>query len=354
MGMHDVSNTAPSAVFSLFSPVLSSGAPSTGPATGTTTVSLTGLFFSGTTAVRFGSIPAAFTVLSDTQISAVAPPGVGTVQITVTNNIGTSNQPVYFTYIPVALPLVSSVAPSSGPTDGGTQVTIGGTGLAGATAVRFGSAPAASFTVLSDTQIKAVVPPGLAGPVPIVVTTPSGSSAESVHFYYSAAPVLATVSPPSGPSAGGNTVTLTGSAFTGATAVRFGATAAASVTVLSDTKLTAVAPPGTGTAAVTVVTAAGVSNQLPYVYVAAPTLTAVVPDIGPASGGQSVTLTGTGLTQATAVTFGAIAAPYVVLSDTRIVATSPAGPAGPVDVKVTTAGGQTGPRMYTRVAAPEI
>jgi hypothetical protein len=88
------------------------------------------------------------------------------------------------------VPVVSGIAPASGSTDGRTAVVITGTGLSGATAVRFGSNPAAGFTVDSDTRIRAVSPTGDAGTVDITVTTEGGSSiAGSTHqFTYTYAP----------------------------------------------------------------------------------------------------------------------------------------------------------------------
>ena len=61
-----------------------------------------------------------------------------------------------------------------------------------------------------------------------------------------ASPVVSAIAPPSGPTAGGTPVTITGAGFTGATAVNFGGTAATSFTVVSDTEITAVSPAGTG------------------------------------------------------------------------------------------------------------
>ncbi|WP_199922079.1 IPT/TIG domain-containing protein, partial [Kitasatospora aureofaciens] len=115
-------------------------------------------------------------------------------------------------------------------------------------------------------------------------------------------PVIASVSPASGLA--GAVVTLTGSGFSGATAVRFGAVAAPSFTVVSDTQITATAPAGSGT------------------------VQPVIASVSPASGlaGSVVTLTGSGFTGATAVRFGAVAAPsFTVVSDTQITATAPAG-----------------------------
>ena len=82
-------------------------------------------------------------------------------------------------------PNITLLAPSTGPSSGGTTVTITGSNFTGATAVNFGSTPATSFVVNSDTSITAVAPSG-AGTVDISVTTPSGTSAtvSSDQFSY--------------------------------------------------------------------------------------------------------------------------------------------------------------------------
>ncbi len=79
------------------------------------------------------------------------------------------------------------------------------------------------------------------------------------------------------------------------------------------------------------------------------TLTAVSPGSGPASGGTGVTLTGTGLTGATGLTFDGIAATFVnVVNSTTVTAVTPAHAAGVVDVVIDTpAGGATLPNGYT-------
>ncbi|WP_433734337.1 IPT/TIG domain-containing protein [Nocardia sp. CA-129566] len=81
------------------------------------------------------------------------------------------------------------------------------------------------------------------------------------------APVLTSLNPNFGPASGGNTVEIFGSGFAGKIlTVRFGATAT-TFTVVSDTQLNAIAPPGTGTVNVTVQDLLdGTSNALPYTY----------------------------------------------------------------------------------------
>jgi hypothetical protein len=171
----------------VFSPVPAalSIAPSAGPTAGGTTVTITGSNFTKVRSVSFGTTPAtSFTVDSLTSIRAVSPAApAGTVHVTVTNAFGTSPQltPGFFggpstRFFYVAAPTVTAVSPASGPPGGGTQVTITGTDLAGATAVRFGVDQASSFTVRSATEISAVTPPG-SGTVDVTVTTPYGTSA---------------------------------------------------------------------------------------------------------------------------------------------------------------------------------
>ncbi|MGQ4614740.1 IPT/TIG domain-containing protein [Nocardia sp. R7R-8] len=138
-------------------------------------------------------------------------------------------------------------------------------------------------------------------------------------------PTITSLSPASGPTAGGTTIVLTGTGPTGATAVTFGATPATSFTVDSATQITAVAPAGTGTVQVTATASGGTCNGLPYTYLSVPTLTPAVPNVGPDAGGTIVVLTGTGLSTATAVTFGGTpATSFTVDSATQITADAPA------------------------------
>src|SRR6516225_9841249 len=240
-------------------------------------------------------------------------------------------------------PTVTNVNPNTGPTSGGTSVTITGTNFSDATAVRFGSNAAGSFTVDSATQITATSPAGV-GTVDVTVTTEGGTSAISSgdRFTYVSAPTVTNDNPNTGPTSGGTSVTITGTNFSDVTAVRFGSNAAGSFTVDSATQITATSPAGVGTVDVTVTTAGGtsvISSGDRFTYGSAPTVTNVNPNTGPTSGGTSVTITGTNCSGATAVRFGSNAAgSFTVDSATQITATSPAG-MGTVDVTVTTAGG---------------
>lgn len=245
------------------------------------------------------------------------------------------------------------ISPNQGSTGGGTTVTITGTNLGGATAVHFGI-KLATITANTPTSVTVTSPSG-SGTVPVTVTTPGGTS-NPLSYFYVGAPFKAGLSPDDGVTAGGNTVTITGTGLSTATAVHFG-TASATPTVVSDGQLTVVVPAGTaaGSVGVSVTTAGGTNNGLTYTYVDGPTLGTPVPAVGPTSGGTAVTIPGTNFTTTQSVTIGGAPAPFAVISDTEIAAVTPPGAAGAADVVVTTAGGSaTGTGAFTYIAGPGI
>src|SRR5208282_939200 len=173
-----------------------------------------------------------------------------------------------------------------------------------------------------DTSIT-VTAPATSGTVAVVATNAAGAS--NPLFFTYGPPVVAAVSPNAGPTTGGTVVTITGTGLLNATSVAFGATAASSFTINSDTSITATtAPAAAGTVDVTVTNAAGTSatgaGDL-YTY-GPPVETSLAPTAG--SVGTTVTITGTGLANTTSVTFGGVLATVVSVSDTSITVTAPA------------------------------
>jgi len=85
---------------------------------------------------------------------------------------------------------VTGLSPMLGLAAGGRAVTITGTGLADVTAVDFGSTPAASFSVVSATQIDAVAPANAVGTVDVTVAVAGGTSSLSPNdkFIYDTVP----------------------------------------------------------------------------------------------------------------------------------------------------------------------
>ena len=260
-------------------------------------------------------------------------------------------------------PSVTAIDPTSGPGSGGTQVTVTGSNFANATAVDFGTEPAPTFTISPNgTEIVATSPiPVAAGSVNITVSGPGGTSpatAADVFTYGSAPPLrVTTISPSSGPVAGGTKVTLTGTGLAGTSSVRFGTQAAASFTVNPGGRtVTAVAPLVSGSGRVDIVVTAG-SGTSPanamdvFAFVgrtpshpAAPALRSLAPSSGPLSGGTVVTVHGTGLAHATKVTFGGVPGTELKVdkAGTALTVKAPrAARAGTVRVVVTTSVGST-------------
>jgi hypothetical protein len=118
---------------------------------------------------------------------------------------------------PSSPPTVTKLKPAKGSVGGGTTVIISGTNLTGATAVRFGSVNARSFsvaTIKGVLSIVAVSPAEPAGKVDVTVTTSGGgTSAITSHDRFAFVPTVEGVSPNSGPASGGSTVVVSGTGF---------------------------------------------------------------------------------------------------------------------------------------------
>lgn len=321
-------------------PTVTSVSPASGSASGGTAVTITGTNFTGASAVTFGGVAATgFTVNSATQITATAPAGTGTVDIRVTTGGGTSATSAadQFTYLQ-ALGSSVSFAPdplivggASGvmtitltnpnatnspavnfllttdaftqrnPASPGGTCTVGGASIPTTTTVQFANvvAPPGSCTITLPYR-------GLAagtGTFSVAAFTPSGypqtASASTSITVLPAAPTVTALSPASGPLGGGTAVTLTGTNFTGATAVSFGASPAASFSLDSATQITATAPAGSaGAVDVTVTTPSGTSATAgagnDYTYVAAPSApVTITPANGALTSDNTPTYTGT-------------------------------------------------------------
>jgi hypothetical protein len=166
-------------------PFKQSLSPTFGSTAGGETITITGAGFSSASSVSFGANAAVPTVVSDSQLTVVAPAGAaGSVGVSVTTAGGTNNG-LSYTYL--AAPTLASVVPTQGPESGGTAVTLTGTGLTSTNQVTFDGTPA-PFTVISDTTVSAVTPPGTAGLVDVVLTNDAGSATLTDAFTYLSGP----------------------------------------------------------------------------------------------------------------------------------------------------------------------
>ena len=144
---------------------------------------------------------------------------------------------------PPAPPTVVSVNPPSGPSSGGTSVTISGSGFTSSSAVLFGTVSATSVSFISSSTLVAVAPAaGSLATVDVTVNTAFGSGKLTGGYTYVGAPIISRISPTSGPSTGGTLLNIYGTSFSSATQITVGGLSATSVTFVSPTLMTAVAP----------------------------------------------------------------------------------------------------------------
>jgi formylglycine-generating enzyme required for sulfatase activity len=164
-------------------PFIASVAPGQGTIVGGTPITISGAYFTGATSVTIGGALATnMIVVSSTTITAVTPAhAAGSVSITITTPSRTTTLKNAFSY---ASSSILSIVPNMGWVGGGTQITISGNFLGGATSVTIGGAPATNLIVVSPTTITAVTPTGTLGPADVVVTTPAGTLTSLNGFSY--------------------------------------------------------------------------------------------------------------------------------------------------------------------------
>ncbi|MGZ3633245.1 MAG: IPT/TIG domain-containing protein, partial [Parachlamydiaceae bacterium] len=157
--------------------------------------------------------------------------------------IGKSTNPdlgLVLDYVPFYPPVVSQVTPNTGPSYGGSNVTIFGANFESAqTQVYFGPNKAKEMNIVSDSVLTAETPGGF-GVADVTVVTSAGISAivpEDQYIYVGPAylpPIVDYISPNHGKSKGGTRVKIEGEYFlTDDTFVYFGDSAALEVEVVS-------------------------------------------------------------------------------------------------------------------------
>ncbi|WP_242926236.1 IPT/TIG domain-containing protein, partial [Pontibacter vulgaris] len=313
-------------------------------------MTITGSNFTNTHTVLVGSGAATdFTVVSDTEIKVVVPAFASTGKIQVQSNQGSVFSSD--TYTVTGAPVITSFTPSSGAV--GTVLKITGSNFTGANAVHVGSGAATDFTVVSDTEIKVVVP-AFASTGKIQVQSNQGSVFSSDTYTVTGAPVITSFTPSSG--AVGTVLKITGSNFTGTTQVYVGngIVEAKDFIFLSNTEIQLLVPTQASSGVLRVQSNKGsVSSSGTYTVTGAPTITSFTPASGPV--GTVVTVTGSNFTGATQVYVGnGMATAFTVVSDTELKVTVPAL-ASTGRIVVRTSNGQvTSSGTYSVTGAPVI
>jgi len=258
------------------------------------------------------------------------------------------------------IPFEVSALPASGPNSGGTFVDIHGGGFVnGGTSVFFGGVASPSVSFISTDEVLAMTPAEAPGHTGIAPDTANGFGFDfTAGFDFH--PTVTGVSPSSGPTSGGNSVNISGTGFTGATNVNFGGVGAG-FTVNNDGSITATAPPGAAGSVDVTVTTNGETSFTSffdvYTYVVRPAVTGVSPNVGPTSGGTGVSISGSGFSSASVVSFGGVGAGFSINNDGSITAFAPMHAPGTVDVTVSSPGGTSATSvadLYTYDAPPTV
>ncbi len=301
------------------------------------------------TSVSFGDNSAIdIEVIRDDMISVRTPAGVaGPTDVAVENPNGRYVLENAFSYFDTVTAF--KVEPSDLAANGGTSITVSGTGFSPDTKVLVAGRCCSATNVESSTSVSALAPPGTPGQADIEVVNRNGRALLFRAVRYHPAPVLETIQPVAGPTSGTTAVSATGLGFEDSTRLLFGISEAADVNLLSSTVMEASTPPGSAGGVDVIAQGPLEASTLEggFVYLEEPqgslTVLAVAPASGPIDGGQTVTIVGEGFAGGVdEALFGASpASDLTVIDDRSLSVTLPAGQQGPVTVTVKTSSEQT-------------
>ncbi len=293
-------------------------------------VAITGKHFSKITSLSFGGTPAAAIVIySDTFILATIGNGASGM-IYITNNAGADSLNGFVFIPPPSAPKISSFNPDSATNNG--LITINGKHFNGTTQVLFGGRAAAGYTVVDDSLIIATVNDGSSGAVS-VINAIGTDSLNGFTYFAPAGPVIYSFTPGSGWR--GDTITIYGAHFTGATYVAIGGYTTI-FNVISDSVITFIVGGGT-TGDVVVQTPYGTADMPGFLYQQY-TNPPIVDSFAPISGktGDLITIYGKRFTGLYSVSFGGIpAGSYTLLNDSTIQAIVWTGASGDISISAT-------------------
>lgn len=329
-------------------PEITSVIPAEGPVGTPATINGTNL--SSAQSVSFGSVSSSIASKSDTEVVTVVPPGVspGAITLYVKTDGGTSNT-IPFTVLH-SVPEITSIEPAKAAV--GMEVSLLGKHLGTVSEVAFGTTTTPAFNSTSDTEVKLLVPDGLAlGALDVTITTQGGTS-EKATFTVVGKPMITSLTPSIGPV--GTKVNIAGSYFEEASKVLFG-DGEATFTVKTVALIEAMIPASAVTGKVKVVTPGGEAVSTGNFTVKdAPTVTSFTPATGTV--GTVVTINGTSFDAGNAVVkFGTGTATVVnIVNATKITATVPAtATTGKITVQ-TAAGSAMSATNFTVIGGPVV
>ena len=239
---------------------------------------------------------------------------------------------------------IETVDPGVGRAKGGDVISVIGNGFVeDGTGVFFGASAGQDVFVISSTRLTVTTPPGQPGLVDVTVSIPSleVSAQLGAAFRYESDILIIGVDPPEGDVSGGDPVTLSGSGFSqGNTTILFGDKKAINVQVVDDQTLLLTTPSAAGPGPVDIYVQndkGGAQLKGGFLYFEQPNVDTLVPAAGPVEGNSEVTIRGRGFQAGAVVRFGETEATKVTFLDgNTLLAVTPPGTAGPVNVTVET------------------
>ncbi len=244
-------------------------------------------------------------------------------------------------------PAVNSIIPSRGPLEGGTRIRIVGSGFTEGAIVQIGSMACRDVEVVGEFRVECVTPRGdVPGSVRVTVRGGDGERPAVVEegFTYFRPVELLGVEPNRGPARGGVDVELDGRGFVEPTLVSFGDLQATEVEIRNANRIRARVPAGVAGPVDVVVRNVNGTARLEdgYTYYEDLLVADIAPRWGFSEGGEEVLLSGTGLLEASEVSFGGGRARVVAseLDRARLRVETPAHEPGAVGVSVSNSNGE--------------
>ena|GEM_PF-1791313 len=331
-------------------PTITSISPNAGALAGGTNITITGTDLDPSGTIDIGGVPCSGVSGTATSLNCTtgaSTVGVSNVTLTSINGESASLMGGY-SYQPT--PIVTSLSPTSGPTSGGTNISITGTNFdtVNGSTVDIGGTPCASVTLVSPTLLTCVTNASAAGAYNITVTNNDGDLQTGnlvSAFTFIAPPTVASVAPSNGPQSGGTPITITGTNFLAGATATIGGVACSGLSVNSATSISCMTQAGGPGLSDIVVTntdgQAGTGVSL-YTNNPAPVFSIVNPSNVPETGGTNITITGTNFISGVSITIdGTACTPVTFTSSTTVGCTTPANTSGSYDIVLTNPDGQS-------------
>lgn len=324
-------------------PQITSLSPNMAVAGTPTSVTVNGSNFDPDAQVEVNGTAQTTTFVSASRLTAnYTPVAAGTVQFSVRNMATTaeSNNMLFTVTAPPPAPTISTIVPTTGSIAGGDALVITGGNFVPGMSATIDGVLVTNGQYINPMRFECTSPPGAAGAVDVMVTTTGGTATLPGGYTYAPPPPTVTsITPNTGPAAGGVQVTLAGTNMTGATGVSFGGTVGSGFSVVNATTVNVTTPAHINGAVDVVLQhpAGNFTSTGGFTYLDTPVIIDIQPNAGVA--GDALHITGGGFSNVSPVSGvtigGTVGDTISVQDDNNITVQAPVGPTGTVDVVVT-------------------